>query len=121
MPRADHRVHVWPRSRALGQRFIMRDWLAITIFHHIFTWRELDEAELAHELTHVAQWRVHGPLFIARYVLASRRASGMGGHRYRDNTFELEARSAEHAIRARMAGGDGDVMDPRPTLPVAPG
>lgn len=112
MPTPRHRLHVWPWLRAPAQRLILKDWLAITIWDRIFAWRDLDEAELAHELTHVAQWRRHGALFVARYLLASRRASGIGGDRYRDNEFEVEAHTAEDLVRAKLTGVGGDF---RPT------
>ena len=100
-------LHVWPWLRAVGQRFVLKDWLAITIGSHIVAWRPLDEAELTHELTHVRQWQQHGALFIVRYLLASRAASGIGGDRYRDNEFEAEAHQAEASVRSRMTGTSG--------------
>ena len=69
-----HRVLVWPWLRPLGQRFLLPSWLAITIGRWIFAWRALDEAELAHELTHVAQWRSYGILYMPRYLRPSWRA-----------------------------------------------
>ncbi len=96
-----HRLHIWPGLRAPCQRLILKDWLAITIGSHIFAWRSLDEAELAHELAHVAQWRRHGPMFVVRYLAASRKAAKAGMDRYRENEFEVEAREAEATVRAR--------------------
>jgi hypothetical protein len=83
-----------PWLRAAGQRWLMADWLAITIGPLILAWRPLSQRELAHELAHVRQWRRHGPMFIPRYLLASHRAARAGGDRYRDNAFEIEARRA---------------------------
>lgn len=110
-----HRLHVWPWLRRLGHRFVLRDWLAITVGSHIFAWRRLDEAELAHELTHVRQWRANGLLrFPIRYLRASRDAARAGGDRYRENPFELEARAAEAAVRIRRAvDGAGRTDDGR--------
>ena len=97
-----HHVIVLPFLKALGARFIMPSWLAITIGRWIFAWRTLDEAELAHELTHVKQWRANGLMYIPRYFAESSRAKVTGGDRYRDNKFEIEARAAEDAIRAQQ-------------------
>ena len=94
-----HVVHVVPFLRRPG-RLLLPDWLAITIGRRIFTWRAMDEVELAHELEHVRQWERYGVLFIPRYLRASWRAWGAGGHRYYDNVFEVEARAA--AERARV-------------------
>lgn len=89
-----HRLVVVPALRRFGGRFLLSDWLAITIGRHIVAWRELSPAELAHEVEHVRQWRRHGALFAVRYGLASLRAVRTGGHWYRDNRFEREARDA---------------------------
>lgn len=97
-----HRTLVLPWIRGPAQKLILPNWLAITIGSLIISWRALDEIELAHELTHVEQWRRHGPLFAIRYMLASRRAAAAGGDRYRDNPFEVEARTAEEAVRRRL-------------------
>lgn len=90
----------WLRRPA--QRLIMRNWLAITIGPLIFSWRTLDEVELAHELEHVRQWRRHGLAYIYRYFRASDDAVRAGGHRYHDNIFEVEARAAEELARVRL-------------------
>jgi hypothetical protein len=95
-----HRLHVVPRLRRVGGLLLLRDWLAITLGPHIWTWRPLNEAELEHELEHVRQWRRHGLVFIARYARASWRARRRGGHWYRDNAFEVAARQAA----TRVAG-----------------
>jgi hypothetical protein len=49
-------------------------------------WRE-------HERVHVAQYEAWGPLFLPAYALASVWAAATGGHAYRDNAFEREARA----------------------------
>ena len=100
-PGSNHRLIVLPFLRGVGSRLIMPEWLAITIGRWIFAWRPLDEAELAHELVHVRQWRENGLLYIARYMGESSRAKREGGDRYRDNKFEIEARAAEDAVRKR--------------------
>lgn len=97
-----YRVIVQPLLRPIGQRFILNNWLAITIARWIFAWRPLDDAELAHELTHVRQWHEYGFLgYIVAYMRESSRAKKAGQDRYRDNGFEVEARAAEDAVRAR--------------------
>jgi hypothetical protein len=89
-----YRLFVLPFLRRPGSRLLLPDWLAITIGRWIFSWRPLDDAELAHELAHVRQWQRYGLLFIPRYLRASRRARRAGGDGYRDNRFEVEARAA---------------------------
>jgi hypothetical protein len=89
--------------RRIGGRLIMPGWLAITVGRLIFAWRTLDEVELGHELEHVRQWRANGLRFIPRYLAESRRAAKGGGDRYRDNRFEVEARAAADAVRAKKA------------------
>jgi hypothetical protein len=54
---------------------------------------------LAHELTHVRQWRAD-PLFPVRYALASLR------HGYRQNPYEIEARQFEASL-SRTHSGEG--------------
>jgi hypothetical protein len=100
-----YRVIVFPPLRLIGQRFILPNWLAITIARWIFAWRPLDDAELAHELCHVRQWHEHGFFgYIAAYLGESRRARSAGKDRYRDNKFEVEARAAEDAVRRCSTG-----------------
>jgi hypothetical protein len=96
-----HRCIVWPWLRPLGQRFIFPSWLAITIGPLIFSWRKLNEPELAHELQHVRQWHTNGLRYIPRYLGASRAAKKAGGDRYWDNQYEVEARAAADAVRNR--------------------
>jgi hypothetical protein len=88
-----HRVHVWPWLRGAG-RLILPNWLAITLGRHVFAWRSMTERELAHELAHVRQWQAHGWRYPLVYLAASLRARRAGGHWYRDNRFEAEARAA---------------------------
>lgn len=96
-----HRVVVWPRLRRVGGR-MLHDWLAITIGRTIFTWRELAEEELEHELEHVRQWDRHGIAFPFRYLGASMTARRSGKRWYHDNRFEEEARTAASRPRQHV-------------------
>ena len=104
--KTDHSVIVVPWLKLPMQRFVLPNWTAITIGRRIFAWRELDKVELAHELKHVEQWRRHGPVFIALYLLASRAAAKAGGDRYADNRFEKEAKAAEELERKRLLASE---------------
>ena len=95
-----HRVVVWPWLRPIGGRFLP-DWLAITVGSTIFAWRPLNDAELAHELEHVRQWRSAGMRFPLAYLAESVRAARAGKRWYRDNRFEADARSAAARLRRR--------------------
>lgn len=96
---------VVPWLRGPGHHLLLSDWLAITIWRWIFAWRPLDDAELAHELCHVRQWREYGFLgYIRAYMAESSRAKKAGQDRYRDNRFEVEARAAADAVRTAEAG-----------------
>jgi hypothetical protein len=88
-----NRVHIWGWLRLPGS-LILRDWLAITLGHHILTWRALTDRELEHELEHVRQWARHGIVFPIAYALASLQARRAGKRWYHDNRFEIEARAA---------------------------
>ena len=83
----------WPAR--LGWRY-----RAVALGHVVLSIDELDEAILRHELAHVRQYESWGPFFPAVYALESLKTMGRGGHPYRDNAFEVEARRAE-------AGGRG--------------
>lgn len=94
-----HRVHTWPWLRRLG-RWVLPNWLAITIGRHIFAWRPMSPEELAHELAHVRQWGRVGWRFALAYLAESIRARRSGKRWYHDNRFETEAReAARHAVR----------------------
>ena len=80
----------WPRR--LGWRY-----RAITFGHVVLAVDELDRSTLDHELAHVRQYEIWGPLFIPLYLLASLGARLRGGHPYRDNRFEVAARAASGA------------------------
>ena len=76
----------WPRR--LGWRY-----RAITFGHVVLAVDELDQATFGHELVHVRQYEVWGPLFVPAYGLASVWARLRGGDAYRDNPFEQAARA----------------------------
>lgn len=103
-PRPPHRLIVLPWIRHPAQRFILPNWLAITIGSLIISWRPLDEVELAHELAHVEQWRRHGLRFVWLYWRASKRAEAEGRDRYHDNVFEVEARAVADVVAAAGPG-----------------
>ncbi len=73
--------------RRLGWRYS-----AITFGHVILCAGEIDDATLAHELVHVAQYDRLGIFFFPAYGLASVGALIRGGHHYKDNRFERAAR-----------------------------
>ena len=75
----------WPRR--LGWRY-----RAITFGHVVLCVDDIDDATLRHESVHVAQYEKWGPLLIPLYLSASLREWARGGHPYRDNPFEVEAR-----------------------------
>jgi hypothetical protein len=75
----------WPRR--LGWRY-----RAITFGHVVLVVGDLDEHTLAHELVHVSQYERWGTFLIPAYLVASGLAAAAGGHPYRDNRFEKEAR-----------------------------
>lgn len=59
-------------------------------------------ATRAHERAHVRQFERWGALMLVLYPLASLWAWLRGGHPYRDNGFERDARAAEAAARDVM-------------------
>lgn len=56
-------------------------------------------ATRAHERAHVRQFERWGMLMVVLYPLAGLLAWLRGGHPYRDNWFEREARAAETAVQ----------------------
>ena len=56
-------------------------------------------ATRAHERAHVRQFERWGLLLLVLYPAAGLLAWARGGHPYRDNHFEREARAAENAAR----------------------
>ena len=103
-PKADHTVVVLPWLKGPMQKFVLPTWTAITIGHRIFSWRKLDEVELAHELVHVKQWQLYGVSFVVRYFMASRAAKAAGGDRYWDNIYEKEAAQEAEKVRKKEGG-----------------
>jgi hypothetical protein len=95
-----HRVVVWPWLRRIGGR-VLPNWLAITIGRTIFSWRPLSDAELAHELEHVRQWRSGAVRFPVAYLAESVRAVRAGKRWYHDNRFEADARAAAARVTRR--------------------
>jgi hypothetical protein len=78
----------WPTQ--VGWRY-----RAVALGHVVLSIDELDDAILRHELVHVRQYESWGPFFPFVYAAESLRALSRGGHFYRDNAFEAEARRAE--------------------------
>ncbi|MFO7543841.1 MAG: hypothetical protein R6W97_13680 [Thiobacillus sp.] len=62
-------------------------------------------ATRAHERVHVKQFERWGVLFLVLYPLAGLVAGLKGGHPYRDNVFEREARAAECGRSPRRPAG----------------
>jgi hypothetical protein len=85
----------WPRR--LGWRY-----RAITFGHVILCVDRIDDLTLEHELVHVRQYELWGPLFVPAYLIASLWAGMRGGSAYRDNTFEIAARGAGSSGSARV-------------------
>jgi hypothetical protein len=66
---------------------------AITLGHVVLARNAADLARSRqHELVHVRQYERWGPFFPPLYLLASLAALWRGGHPYRDNCFERQAR-----------------------------
>ena len=95
-----HHVVVWPWTRPIG-RLLMSNWLAITIGRTIIAWRPLSDRELEHEMEHVRQWERMGWRLPLAYLADSARVRRRGGHWYRDNRFETDARAAAAALGRR--------------------
>jgi len=70
--------------------------LALTLGHVILARSREDQVPCRrHELVHVRQYEIWGPLFLPAYLIASLRARLSGGRAYRDNVFEDEAYTRE--------------------------
>jgi hypothetical protein len=106
-----HRLHVVPWLRRLRWLILLPNWLAITLRSDIFSWRPLDDVELAHELEHVRQWDRYGLPFAVRYLRASLRSWLRGEGWYRGNPFEVAAVAAAGRERLRLA----ELEEIRPT------
>ena len=66
---------------------------AITLGHVVLCVDEIDPVTFRHELVHVAQFERWGPLFVPAYLVAGLWAALHRAHPYRDNRFEVAARS----------------------------
>jgi hypothetical protein len=81
---------------------------AMTFGRYVLARRPLPDPILRHELEHVRQWALLGPLFLPAYLLESARARAAGADRYRGNRFEVAARAAEGGTPT----ADGDRSPP---------
>jgi hypothetical protein len=75
----------WPRKLRWPFR-------AMTLGHIVLCVDDLDDATMRHELAHVRQFEKLGVFFMPAYLLAAAWAALRGGHFYRDNYFEADAR-----------------------------
>lgn len=86
----------WP-AKVLRLGFPFSGAVAAVTLGHVVLGVSLDAltATRAHERAHVRQFERWGLLMLALYPLAGLWAWLHGGHPYRDNWFECEARAAE--------------------------
>ena len=84
-PRVRDGVLAFGSARGFGALHRRAGFAAITFGHVVIANRPLDEPLWAHELVHVRQWELLGPLMLIAYPLASVRG-------YRRNPFEAAAR-----------------------------
>lgn len=97
----------WP-ARMLQRGFPFSGAVAAITLGHVVVGVSLAAltATRAHERAHVRQFERWGLLLLILYPLAGLAAWVRGGHPYRDNLFEREARAAETAARpARIHSG----------------
>lgn len=90
----------WP-ARVLRFGFPFSGAVAAITLGHVVVGVSLDalSATRAHERAHVRQFERWGVLLLVLYPLAGLLAWLRGGHPYRDNGFECEARAAERTAR----------------------
>lgn len=90
----------WP-ARVLRLGFPFSGAVAAITLGHVVLGVSLDAltATRAHERAHVRQFERWGLLMLVLYPLAGLWAWLRGGHPYRDNGFERDARAAEAAER----------------------
>ena len=90
----------WP-ARVLRLGFPFSGAVAAITLGHVVLGVSLDAltATRAHERAHVRQFERWGLLMLVLYPLAGLWAWLCGGHPYRDNWFERDARAAEAAAR----------------------
>ncbi len=84
-PRVRDGVLAFESSRGFGALHRRMGFAAITFGHVVIANRPLDDRLWAHELVHVRQWQLLGPVMLLAYPLAS-----LAG--YRRNPFEAAAR-----------------------------
>lgn len=98
----------WP-ARALQRGFPFSGAVAAITLGHVVIAVSLAAltATRAHERVHVRQFERWGLLLLVLYPLAGLVAWTRGGHPYRDNRFEREARAAEAAARSAPGGQSG--------------
>jgi hypothetical protein len=84
-PRVRDGVIAFGSARGFAALLRKLGFSAITFGHVVISSRALDDATWSHELVHVRQWEVLGPLMLVAYPLAS-----IAG--YRRNPFEAAAR-----------------------------
>ncbi|MEW6413881.1 MAG: hypothetical protein AB1482_01355 [Pseudomonadota bacterium] len=92
----------WP-ARLLQAGFPFSDAVAALTLGHVVLGVSTDalDATRAHERVHVRQFERWGVLLLVLYPLAGLLAWRRGGHPYRDNKFEREARAATPASSER--------------------
>jgi hypothetical protein len=78
-------VLLFTSTRGFGAVHRRMGFTAITFGHVVVANRTLTDAQWAHELVHVRQWEILGPLMLLAYPLAS-----IAG--YHRNPFEASAR-----------------------------
>ena len=84
-PRVRDGVLAFESARGFGALHRRMGFAAITFGHVVIANRPLDDRLWAHELVHVRQWQLLGPIMLLAYPLASIRG-------YRRNPFEAAAR-----------------------------
>jgi len=91
----------WP-AWILQRGFPFSGPVAAITLGHVVVGVSLDalSATRAHERAHVRQFERWGALMLVLYPLAGLEAWLRGGHPYRDNRFEREARAAENVARS---------------------
>lgn len=93
-PAGEALVHEDPRLGRFLDAIPMRP-SAVTFGRHVLARGPIPEATVRHELEHVRQWALLGPLFLPLYLADSVRLQLAGRDRYRDNRFEAAARRRE--------------------------
>ena len=81
-------------------RFVPNHPRAMTFGSTVVARERLDDAVVVHELTHVAQYRRFGPLYLPLYLLGAAWGRLRHGHSYLGNPFEVEAMQAAERSRA---------------------